>query len=133
MAIKRFSISVEEELMGEFEKFIEERGYENRSEAIRDLMATAISENRLENPDTPAIGAHALVFDHGKHLNHKLVHEQHRHLDNIVGTLHVHIDEERCFEVTVIRGTAGEIQSISDTMSRIRGVIGGKLIYKQPT
>ncbi len=132
MATKRFSISVEEELVEEFEDYIQKRGYENRSEAIRELMNAAISESRLEDPETPAIGAHALVFDHSKHLNHKLVHEQHRHLDNIVGTMHVHIDENRCFEVTVIRGTAGEIASITEDMSRIRGVISGKMIFRQP-
>ena len=132
MATKRFSISVEEELVEEFEDYIQKRGYENRSEAIRELMTAAISESMMEDPEMPAIGAHALVFDHNKHLNHKLVHEQHRHLKNIVGTLHVHIDEKRCLEVTVIRGTAGEIAEICDEMSRIRGVISGKIIFRQP-
>lgn len=132
MATKRFSISVEEELVEKFEDYIQKRGYENRSEAIRELMTVAISESKLEDPETPAIGAHALVFDHSKHLNHKLVYEQHKHLDEIVGTLHVHIDEDRCFEVTVIRGTAGTIAEICDEMSRIRGVISGKMIFRQP-
>jgi len=115
-----------------FDIFVEARGYYNRSEAIRDLFQNAVADSELSDPEKPAIGAFGLVFDHSKHLNHKLVHEQHRYLEEIVGTMHVHIDESRCLEVTVLRGTAGKIDRIADKLSRIRGIISGKMIFEAP-
>ncbi|RKZ29705.1 nickel-responsive transcriptional regulator NikR [bacterium] len=132
MSVKRFGVSIENELAENFDSYIAERGYENRSEAIRDLIRAALAERQLENPEAPAVAALAIVFDHGKHLNHRLVHEQHKHIDEIISSLHVHMDEERCLEVVVLRGTSGRISKIADKLISIRGVLRGEIILKAP-
>jgi len=132
MALKRFGISIEEDLAADFDRLIEERGYENRSEAIRDMMRSALAERKLADPDMPSIGAVAIVFDHGRHLNHRLVHEEHRHIEEIISTMHVHMSEERCLEIIVIRGKASRVKEIADSFIGIRGVLYGELILQTP-
>ena len=132
MAVRRFGISIDEELAVEFDQYCEKNGYTNRSDLIRDLLRKAIDEEKLANPDQQAIGAFGLVFDHGKHLNHKLIHERNRNIDKIVGTLQVQIDKIKTLEITVLRGKAGEIDRIGNIFARIRGVISGQMIYTSP-
>jgi len=132
MAVKRFSVSMEGELVERFDRFLEERGYENRSEAIRELIEDAIIRRDYENPEMESIGTLAIVFDHGKHLDHRLQSARQKYLDEIVASMHVQIGEERSLEIIVIRSTAGRIQEISNHLVGIRGVLYGELLLNAP-
>ena len=127
MATKRYSLSIEAELADRFDDFVAEKNYENRSEAIRDLMRKAIAETEIENPETMVIATLSIIFDYGKHLNHKLVHEQHKYLDEIVSISEVHLSEESSLEAIIIRSTAARAMEISSHIIGIRGVVSGKL------
>jgi len=78
MAVKRFSISIEDELAKRFEDYFAERGFKKRSEAIREMIEKAIEDEKKPVIVGRVVAALSFIFDHGKHLNYKLVHEQHR-------------------------------------------------------
>ena len=130
MALKRFSVSMEEELAEDFDRFVENTGFENRSQAVSQIIGDVLARREVLDPETPAIAAVSLVFDHGKHLDHKLVKKQHKYLENVVSVLHVHISEERCMEVLVIRGTKREIRLAADELMGVRGVLMGEVIFE---
>ncbi|MGQ9631923.1 MAG: nickel-responsive transcriptional regulator NikR [bacterium] len=126
----RFGVSIDEDLLKEFDDLIEKKGYANRSEAIRGLIRNMLLEARSEEgPDAEAIGTIALVYDHStRDLSDRLVDLQHKYHHFIVSTLHVHIDERDCLEVLVVRGRNRRIRRISDYLIGTRGVKYGKLI-----
>ena len=58
--IERIGVSLEKELLADFDKLIAKKGYQNRSEAIRDLIRQQLSSRQLGNPKTKAT-----IFDEG--------------------------------------------------------------------
>ena len=127
MTTKRCSISIEPELADRFDKYLNEMGYENRSEAIRELIKQALAKNEMSDPDANVIGTLSIIFDHGKHLNHKLVHEQHKYIEHILGVSEYHLSTERSIQIITIKATAARAVEISTRIVGIRGVEFGDL------
>ena len=125
----RFGISLDEKLLANFDQLIEEKSYMNRSEAIRDLIRAALVEERLGSEEQEAVGTVTLVYNHHvRDLSDKLTEQQHSHHDQIVSSLHVHLDAHNCLEVLVIRGAVREIRQIADGLIGVKGVKHGKLV-----
>ena len=125
--LKRFSISLEENLLEIFDKHIKARSYTNRSEAIRDLIRKAFVMKEWQ-ADKEVMGVISLVYDHHQHkLQDKVTEVQHGYHHHIVSTTHVHMDHDNCLEVTLVRGKANEIQELSDKLVALRGVRDGHL------
>jgi CopG family nickel-responsive transcriptional regulator len=126
----RFGVSMEKELLAEFDGMIAKKGYANRSDAIRSLIRSQLLEARAEHsPDIDVIGTLTLVYDHTTgDLPNRLTDIQHRSHRSIVSTLHVHFDPHNCLEVLVVRGKQKEVRAISDSLIGTRGVHQGKLV-----
>jgi CopG family nickel-responsive transcriptional regulator len=111
-----------------FDALIERRGYSNRSEAFRDLIREALIGETASAATGEMVGTLTLVYDHHvRQLNDRLTEMQHDHHQEIVSTLHVHLDHHHCLEVLVLRGKAPEIQSIADRLIATKGVQHGRL------
>ncbi|MGQ9728858.1 MAG: nickel-responsive transcriptional regulator NikR, partial [Candidatus Fervidibacter sp.] len=109
----RFGVAMEEPLLREFDSYIRRKGYSNRSEAIRDLARNAIVQEAWELEKGNVIAVVAFVYDHEKRgLSDRLTDQQHRAFNITVSTLHVHLDERHCLEVTVLRGKAPQIRKL---------------------
>jgi CopG family nickel-responsive transcriptional regulator len=125
----RFGISIDDKLLKSFDLLIEEKGYLNRSEAIRDLIRASLVESKWEKGDDETVGTVTLVYNHHVHdLSDKLTEQQHTHHDQIVSSLHVHLDAHNCLEVLVVRGKAWEVKKIADELIGVKGVKHGKLV-----
>jgi CopG family transcriptional regulator, nickel-responsive regulator len=125
----RFGISMDENLLESFDKLIEQKGYANRSEAIRDLIRAAQVELEWEEGEKEAVGTVTLVYNHHvRDLSDKLTEQQHSHHDQIISALHVHLDAHNCLEVLVVRGKAHEVRKIADELIGVKGVKHGKLV-----
>jgi CopG family nickel-responsive transcriptional regulator len=130
MNLSRFGVSIEENLLADFDRLIERKGYANRSEAIRALIRNLLLDTRVEeDPEAEVIGTLTLVYDHhAGDLSSRLTELQHRFHHAVVSTLHVHFDERNCLEVLVVRGRNSEVRQISDSLIGTRGVRHGRLI-----
>jgi CopG family nickel-responsive transcriptional regulator len=127
--IVRFSTTITPKLLEQFDKILEEKGYTNRSEGIRDLIRNFIVTSQWEKEEGEAIGSLTLLYDHDvRGVSDKLMELQHTYHTNILSSMHVHLDKHNCLEVLVIRGKAKEIKKISDTLLASRGVKHGKLV-----
>lgn len=125
----RFGVSMESKLLQKFDELIKQKNYNNRSEAIRDLIRDFIVENQQESEDTEMIGTITYVFNHEvRELNDKLTEMQHRHFKNVISTMHVHLDEHNCLEVMIVKGTSKTITKIADEIISTKGVKHGKLV-----
>lgn len=127
--LKRFGVSIPSELVEAFDRLIERKGYRTRSEAVRDLMRDALVESEWESDTGEVVGTVTIVYDHEmRELSRMLTHLQHHHLESIICTTHVHLDEHHCMEVVVLRGSAQQVQVIADKLISTRGVKHGKLV-----
>ena len=128
--LTRVSISLEESLLAVFDKNIESKGYANRSEAIRDLIRDKLVRDQLADAKGEVVGVVTLVFDHhARELAAKLIDKQHHHHDLVVSTLHVHLGERHCLEVTILRGQSKKVKHLGEDLLATRGVLHGEIIY----
>ncbi len=122
--ITRVGVSFESDLLEEFDSLITEKGYKNRSEAIRDLIREFISsETLLEDEEGEVAGAITIVYEHdSSNVMEKLVDIQHHSSVNISGTTHVHLDEDNCLEVIVAQGENKDLKKLADNLGSLKGV-----------
>jgi CopG family nickel-responsive transcriptional regulator len=107
---------------------ISSQGYQNRSEAIRDLIRTSLSKQQLENPNQKAVAAVCVVYNHhSSQLMQKLTHLQHNHLLETVCSMHIHLDADDCMEVIILRGKVSDIIRVGENMTSQKGVKLGKV------
>lgn len=127
--MERFTISLDAGLASEFDRLIAERGYANRSEAVRDLIRAQLEAWRLTNDDAPHCVANlSYVYNHHeRELAERLMALQHQHHDLTVATLHTHLDHESCFESTFLQGPTAVVRRFAEMLMAERGVRHGKL------
>lgn len=122
----RFGVSLDHHLLEGFERWIRDKQYTNRSEAIRDLIRNQLVEEEWQS-GKKVIGTVTIVYDHAvRELGETLAHLQHQYHKAIQSTLHVHLDERHCMEVLVVMGKGLEVKSIADRLIGTRGVKHGK-------
>lgn len=127
--VVRFGVSIEERLLERYDALIAEKAYVNRSEAIRDLIRAALVNEQWEAGAEHVVATVTLVYDHhASDLADKLTEHQHSHHQEIVSTLHVHLDADHCLEVVVLKGAAHEIKRIADELIGTKGVQHGKFV-----
>lgn len=125
----RFSVAIGGDLLRKFDRYREEHRYPNRSEAVRGLMRTALVEDVIAHDEAEALGVLTLVYDHHKlGLSERLTELQHRHLERVVSTTHVHLDARRCLEVILLRGSASQVRELADGLIGTKGVETGRLV-----
>ncbi|MDR3580956.1 MAG: nickel-responsive transcriptional regulator NikR [Oryzomonas sp.] len=125
----RFGISIDDGLLERFDRLVTEKGFINRSEAIRDLIRDALVEQTWEAGSEETVGTVTLVYDHHVHdLADRLTAIQHDQHDRIISTLHVHLDHHNCLEVLIVRGKGSQIKAIADSLIGVKGVKHGKLV-----
>lgn len=123
----RFGVSIEEDLLAKFDGQIEQKGYTNRSEAIRDLIRERIVEEEWQT-DEETVGTITIVYDHHtRDLTGQLTHLQHSFEGEIKSVLHIHLDHHNCLEVLVVQGRGRVLKSFADKLESVRGVKYGAL------
>jgi CopG family nickel-responsive transcriptional regulator len=126
--VTRIGVSLEPELLKEFDKIISKKGYVSRSEAIRDLVRDSLAENEWKNDKEFMSGVVVMIYDHHiTGIGEKLTELQHNKMQNITTTIHVHLDHDRCMEVLIVEGELGELKTLANDISSIKGVLRCKL------
>jgi CopG family nickel-responsive transcriptional regulator len=121
--VSRFGVSLEEDLLRSFDRSIGELGYANRSEAIRDLIRDHLIQKRVNKGEGELVGVVSLVYDHRTHhLGDILADMQHKAKVAINASLHIHLDENNCLEVIVIRGDGAKVHEVAGKLIATKGV-----------
>lgn len=127
--IKRFGVSLDEELLTQFDSLIDKKGYSNRSEAVRDLIRDSLVKEEWGDDEQETAGAVLIVYDHHQYeLAQKMTDVQHHHVDSIISSLHVHLDHDNCLELVVLRGKSMTIKNIAERIISTKGVKFGQFI-----
>jgi CopG family transcriptional regulator, nickel-responsive regulator len=129
--IERIGVSLERDLLEQFDQLIAQKGYATRSEAIRDLIRDALVQRQWSEAASreEQVAVVTLVYDHdSSSLAQKLAHIQHENHKAVVSALHVHMDEHNCLEVLVLRGRAREVLRMGEGLISTKGVKYGKVV-----
>jgi CopG family transcriptional regulator, nickel-responsive regulator len=129
--LTRISISLETALLEAFDRRNEARGYaNNRSEAIRDLIRDRLIAEEVEQATGEQVAVVTLVYDHhARELASRLIDKQHHHHELVVSSLHVHLGERHCLEVSVLRGPVTEVRHLGDELLSTKGVLHGDIRF----
>lgn len=126
----RFGVAMDRALLKRFDKFVANRGIAtNRSEAVRDLVRDALIGEDAAGENNEIVGTITMVFDHhASDLSEKLDSVQHDHFEEIISTMHVHLDAHNCLEVIALKGRAKDVHAIAEALIGTKGVKHGKLV-----
>ena len=129
MTVQRVGVSLEPELLEQFDRVITQKGYVNRSEAIRDLVRDCIADAALQRESGDVMGTLTIIYDHDESdVTNKLLHLEHGHLAEILSTTHIHVTKHLCLEVLVIKGKASNARTLADHITALKGVKQGELV-----
>lgn len=132
--LSRIGVAIDSDLLQQFDRFIGKQGYENRSEAFRDLIRDRLVSVAVEDPNSDAVGSVTLIYNHHQRtLPEKLTDLQHNHHATIISTVHAHLDHDTCLEVVVVRGKAAKIRKLADLLISTKGVQHGQLVMSSPS
>jgi CopG family transcriptional regulator, nickel-responsive regulator len=128
MQVKRFGVSLEEDILTKLDKLVKKSKFPNRSQAIRYLIMDKLVEQKIDHNKIVA-GAIVIVYDHHKReLNNKLMNVQHDFHELILSTQHVHIEHDLCLETIAVKGNAQKLTELADLIIGTKGIKHGKLV-----
>ena len=120
--IKRFGVSLEEELLDQLDRFVRENNFANRSQGIRNLIRERLVAKEWTEGKEVA-GAITLVYNHHKReLLETITHMQHHFLPLIISTQHIHLDGDNCLEIVAVKGKSEEVKKLFRKMKGIKGI-----------
>lgn len=126
-SLKRFGISMDSSLLNKFDQLVKQRGYLNRSEAIRDLVRDALIQQLWDENEQVVAGSILLFYNHHqRNLLEEMTNIQHEYHDLILTTTHFHLTHQSCLELIVVKGKVSEIKQLSNKLTSLKGVEYGK-------
>ena len=126
--VKRFGVSLEDNLLKSLDDFVLKNKFPNRSRAIRHFIKANLIDNKWKDNKEVA-GAIILVYDHHQRdLQAMSTDVQHRYYKLILSTQHVHLDHNNCIETITVKGKAKELKELSDSLISLKGMQHGKLV-----
>ena len=127
--LTRFGISLDTNLLNQFDSNIARVGHKNRSEAIRDLIRDSLVKQEWETDSGEKVGTISIIYDHHVgDISDKLTKIEHDNHGYIISKMHIHLDHDNCLEVLAVRGEGRDIQKIADEIIGTKGVKHGKLV-----
>jgi CopG family nickel-responsive transcriptional regulator len=127
--IVRFSVSLEADLLGQFDRYCAEGKFATRSEAIRQLLREKLTTAAWSADAADVAASLTLVYDHHRaRLTDRMIDIQHAHTDRVVSSMHVHLNHDLCMEVIVLRGPSGELQRLASELTGLKGIHQAQLV-----
>ncbi|MBU6297982.1 MAG: nickel-responsive transcriptional regulator NikR [Alphaproteobacteria bacterium] len=129
--MQRITIAVDDKLADEIDRLAKKRGYQNRSEAIRDLARSGLRQAAEEDSARPGgcVAALVYVYEHeARDLSHRLTKIFHEHHHLSVSAMHVHLDHGDCLELNVLQGAVRDVRDLAEHVIAERGVRHGRLV-----
>jgi CopG family nickel-responsive transcriptional regulator len=126
----RVSISLESALLEAFDRLISGKGYTNRSEAIRDLIRDRLVRDEARQIRGEQVAVVTLVYDHhARELAARLIDKQHHHHNLVVSSMHVHLGQRHCLEVSILRGPGTQVTHLGEELLATKGVLHGEITF----
>lgn len=117
-SMRRLTISIDDDLADTFDQFMQQKGYQNRSEAFRDLLRGELDRATVDHGKAHhCVAALSYVYNHHeRQLAGRLAQIQHDNHDVTVSTMHAHLDHDNCIETMILRGHTQEVVQFAEAL-----------------
>ena len=123
----RTGISFEPKLLKLFDKFIKEKGYTNRSEAINDIIRDRLTHMHKSQ----IIGTIKVIYDQKVgHYSKNVSNLQHDYHCQIVSSMHTYLDHHNCLELIVVKGRTERVKKLLKKIKDTEGVKEAELLLQ---
>ena len=127
-SVKRISLSLPGDVYEGLETLVAQRGYENRSLAVADILREELVTQRSRNPQEVMAGSITLFYSERRPgLSSKLLETLRRHLKEVVSCLSVLLVEDMRMDVLVVQGPVIVLEGLLKELVTLKGVDTGKL------
>lgn len=131
MSLKRFGVSLEDSLLESLDKYVDDNGFANRSQAIRFLVEKNVAETKWQCNHIVA-GTIVIMYDQEKTvISSKIVSIQQDYQDAILSSSQYYINQNFCLHIVTVMGTAHRLTELSDRLTTIKGIKHGKLVMSR--
>ncbi|MDL2221761.1 nickel-responsive transcriptional regulator NikR [Parabacteroides sp. OttesenSCG-928-N08] len=131
MSLKRFGVSLEEELLESLDKYVENNKFSNRSQAIRFLIEKNVAETKWQCNHTVA-GTIIIMYDRvKKEIFNKISTIQQEYMEVILSSSQYYINGDFCLHIVTVMGEAHRLTELSDILTAIKGIRHGKLVMSR--
>ena len=128
MSVKRFGVSIEEQVLDKLDQIVKNERFPNRSQAIRFLIKSHEVEEQWQGNEDVA-GSIILVYDHHKRdIQKQLTTIQHDYHCLILASQHVHLNHNDCLETIAVKGKAEKLTKLSNKLKAVKGIKHGGLV-----
>jgi len=118
--VERFGVSLPRELLADFDSFVREKEYRNRSKALADCIRSQMFEEKIDNVE--CMGVITFIYDHETPRLMEEINQIQHHTRGIITSSHVHLESHLCAETVVIKDMADSIKYLGDRIRSLRGV-----------
>ncbi|MBU1159505.1 MAG: nickel-responsive transcriptional regulator NikR [Candidatus Thermoplasmatota archaeon] len=127
---ERISLSIESDLIKEFDAIADDLGHPTRSKAVGEAMREFVAKKKWDMAGKGVVpGVILVTYDHhSRGVNNALTELQHDYPDVVNATMHVHLSKHTCLEVIAFKGEADRVRSLARTLQSQKGVLDLKLI-----
>jgi len=131
MALKRFGVSLEEELLEELDKYATNNGFANRSQAIGFLIKKFVAEQKWQCNHIVA-GTIIIMYNRDKkEISSKIASIQCKYTDVILSSSQYYLNDNFCMHIVTVMGEAHCLTELSDHLTTIKGIKHGKLVMSR--
>ena len=122
MVLKRFGVSLEDDVLKDLDHLVKTENLPNRSRAIRYLVKKNTVAQKWQSDEVVA-GAVVVVYDHSRTEMHQEVNAiQHNYNCLIFSGQHIHLDDHNCLEVIAVRGRADKLIKLANKYKALKGI-----------
>ena len=131
MTLKRFGVSLEDELLESLDKYVEKNGFSNRPQAIRFLIEKNVAEEKWLCNHTVA-GTIVIMYDNGrKEITSRIAEIEQEHRELILSSSQYFINSNFCLHIVTVMGEAFRLTELSDRLIAVKGIKHGKLVMSR--
>ena len=130
MSIKRFGVSLEDNLLESLDQYVDENGFANRSQAIRFLIEKNVAEKKWQCNHIVA-GTIIMYDQEKKAISAKIAGIEQDYQNVILSSSQYYVNQHFCLHIVTVMGTAHRLTELSDKLTAIKGIKHGKLVMSR--
>ena len=131
MALKRFGVSLGDDILNALDGFVKDNGFANRSQAIRFFVEKNVAEKKWQCGNIVA-GTIIIMYNQSKReIAQRITEIQHQYQDVILSSSQYYLNEDFCLHITTVTGVSHRLTKLSDRLITIKGIKHGKLVMSR--
>jgi CopG family nickel-responsive transcriptional regulator len=131
MALKRFGVSLEKGILEALDRYVEENGFANRSQAIRFLAEKNVVEKKWQCDHVVAGTVIVMYGQSKKEIATRIAEIQQQYQDVILSSSQYYLNKDFCLHIATVTGVAHRLTELSDRLITIKGIRHGKLVMSR--